>query len=111
MLGEKIKNRTNVLGVGVSALDMDEAVETLELLLDKFPKDKHVKRDLALLLAHRAEQSAKALDEMTEQGGIKLHPDTARAIGDAQGAQGRAGKIALWVAAIALVVLAVGSFS
>jgi UDP-N-acetyl-D-mannosaminuronic acid transferase (WecB/TagA/CpsF family) len=29
VLGDKIKNRTNVLGVGVSALDMDAAVATL----------------------------------------------------------------------------------
>lgn len=57
----------------------------------------------------RMQRAAKALDEMTEQGGIKLHPDTARAIGDAQGSHGRASKIALWVAAIALAVLAVGS--
>ena len=37
----------------------DLAVETLELLLDKFPKDQHVKRDLALVLARRAERSPK----------------------------------------------------
>jgi ubiquinone biosynthesis protein len=57
----------------------------------------------------RMERAAELLAEMTDQGGLKLHPDTARAIGERQNGSGRAGRLALWVAAIALAVLALRS--
>jgi Ca-activated chloride channel family protein len=39
---------------------LDQAVETLELLLREFPKDQQIKRDLALVLAKRAESCFEA---------------------------------------------------
>jgi len=53
-------------------------------------------------------RNAEAVSTMLAEGGLRLHPDTAREISEAQIARTRHVRIALWVAAGALAVLAVG---
>jgi ubiquinone biosynthesis protein len=53
-------------------------------------------------------RNAEAVSTMLAEGGLRLHPDTAREISDAQIARTRHVRIALWIAAGALVVLAAG---
>ncbi len=53
-----------------------------------------------------AQRTAQMLSSMAEQGGIRLDETTTRALLDAQGRQGKSGRLALWVGAIALVVIA-----
>lgn len=60
-------------------------------------------RDLPQLL-----RNAESVSAMLAEGGLRLHPDTARQISDAQIARTRHVRIALWIAAGALVVLAAG---
>lgn len=57
--------------------------------------------------AERAARSIAGPDGTGAVEGLKLHPDTARAIADAQAKQERPNRIALWVGAAALVVIAV----
>lgn len=51
-------------------------------------------RDLPQLL-----RNAEAISNMLADGGLRLHPDTTRAIAEAQAAQTRHARIALWIAA------------
>jgi ubiquinone biosynthesis protein len=53
-------------------------------------------------------RNAETVSTMLAEGGLRLHPDTAREISEAQIARTRHVRIALWVAAGALVVLAAG---
>ncbi len=70
---------------------------------------------MARIMAHapetleKIERAANLVTEMTEAGGVKLHPDTAKAIAEAQVQRGRAGRAAIWIAAGALTILAIGS--
>jgi ubiquinone biosynthesis protein len=52
--------------------------------------------------------NAEIVSAMLADGGLRLHPDTARQIAQAQVSRTRHVRIALWIAAGALVVLAVG---
>ena len=52
--------------------------------------------------------NAEIVSTMLADGGLRLHPDTARQIAQAQVSRTRHVRIALWIAAGALVVLAVG---
>lgn len=60
-------------------------------------------RDLPQLL-----RNAEIVSAMLADGGMRLHPETVRQIADAQAARTRHVRIALWIAAIALGVLAAG---
>lgn len=53
-------------------------------------------------------RNAETISTMLAEGGLRLHPETAREISDAQVARTRHVRIAIWVAAGALVVLAAG---
>jgi len=48
-------------------------------------------------------QGSAALSAMLTQGGLRLHPDTARAIAEEQHYQGRFTRMALWLAAAAIL--------
>ena len=61
-------------------------------------------RDLPQLL-----RNAETVSTMLADGGLRLHPDTARDISEAQLARTRYMRIAIWIAAGALVVLAAGA--
>ncbi|HVZ70556.1 MAG TPA: 2-polyprenylphenol 6-hydroxylase [Rhizomicrobium sp.] len=52
-------------------------------------------------------RNAEALSNMLEEGGLRLHPDTTRAIAEAQLRRTRHVRAAIWIAAGALGVLAV----
>jgi len=67
--------------------------------------------DLPELLetAERAARSLAGPDGNSMGEGLRLHPDTARAIAEAQARQERPGRIALWIGAIALTVIAVSA--
>jgi ubiquinone biosynthesis protein len=52
--------------------------------------------------------NAEVISAMLASGGLKLHPETTREIADAQVARTRHVRIAIWLAAGALGVLAVG---
>ena len=61
-------------------------------------------------LLETAERAARSLAQPGASGvadGLKLHPDTTRAIADAQAERTRPGRIALWVGATALAVIAI----
>jgi len=60
-------------------------------------------RDLPQLL-----RNAEVVTAMLADGGMRLHPDTIRQIAEAQAARTRHVRIAIWIAAGALGVLAVG---
>lgn len=60
-------------------------------------------RDLPQLL-----RNAEIVSAMLADGGMRLHPETVRQIADAQAARTRHVRIALWIAAVALGVLAAG---
>jgi len=62
-------------------------------------------RDLPQLL-----RNVESVSTMLAEGGLRLHPDTAREISEAQLARTRYVRIAIWIAAGALVVLAAGAF-
>jgi ubiquinone biosynthesis protein len=51
-------------------------------------------------------RNAENLSAMLADGGVRLHPDSANAIAAAQASRTRNGRIALWIVAAALVVLA-----
>ena len=53
-------------------------------------------------------RNVESVSVMLAEGGLRLHPDTAREISEAQTARMRHVRIALWIAAGALVVLAAG---
>jgi ubiquinone biosynthesis protein len=53
-------------------------------------------------------KNAEVISAMLADGGLRLHPDTAREIAEAQLSRTRHTRIALWIAAGALVVLAFG---
>jgi len=57
--------------------------------------------------AERAARSIAGPEGTGAADGLKLHPDTARAIAEAQAKQERPNRIALWVGAAALAVIAV----
>ena len=72
--------------------DMGEGVSALGRLA----------RDLPQLL-----RNAETISAMLADGGLRLHPDTTRAIAEAQSAHERQARIALWIAALsALGILA-----
>jgi ubiquinone biosynthesis protein len=60
-------------------------------------------RDLPAIL-----RNAEVISVMLAEGGLRLHPDTAQQIADAQLARTRHIRIAIWIAAGALGVLAIG---
>ena len=60
-------------------------------------------RDLPQLL-----RNAEIISTMLADGGMRLHPDTVRQIADAQALRTRHVRIAIWIAAVALGVLAAG---
>jgi ubiquinone biosynthesis protein len=61
-------------------------------------------RDLPQIL-----RNAESLSTMLAEGGLRLHPDTARQISEAQLARTRYVRIAIWISAAALTVLAAGA--
>jgi ubiquinone biosynthesis protein len=54
-----------------------------------------------------AQRTAHMLAQMADTGGIRLDQTTTEALAAAQGRQGRAGQLALWTGALALVAIAV----
>jgi ubiquinone biosynthesis protein len=60
-------------------------------------------RDLPQLL-----RNAEIVSTMLADGGMRLHPDTVRQIADAQTQRTRHMRVAIWIAAVALGVLAAG---
>ena len=52
-------------------------------------------------------RNAESLSAMLADGGVRLHPDSAQAIAVAQAARTRNGRVALWIAAAALVAVVV----
>jgi ubiquinone biosynthesis protein len=75
--------------------DAAEGINALGRLAREFPQLLHNAEVISLMLA---------------EGGLRLHPETALQIAQAQVARTRHVRIALWIAAGALVVLAIGLF-
>ena len=75
--------------------DAAEGINALGRLAREFPQLLHNAEVVSLMLA---------------EGGLRLHPETALQIAQAQVARTRHVRIALWIAAGALVVLAIGLF-
>ncbi len=55
-------------------------------------------------------RNAEVVSAMLAGGGLRLHPDTVRQIAAAQAARTRHVRIAIWIAAAALGLLALGMF-
>ncbi len=83
------------LGPEARLRDMGEGVTALGKLAQNLPG-----------LLHNAE----IISTMLASGGLKLHPDTTREIANAQLARTRHVRVAIWIAAGALGVLAAGFF-
>lgn len=81
----------NQIGPEARLRDMSEGVNALGRLAQAMPQ----------LL-----RSAETISLMVEQGGLRLHPDTTRAIAHAQIRSTRSERIALWTIAAALAAIA-----
>ena len=55
-------------------------------------------------------RNAEQIATQLSQGGIKIHPDSARAIAEAQAARTSHARVAIWIGALALVALAIAQF-
>ncbi len=55
------------------------------------------------------EKAAVIVNDIAEGGGVKLHPDTAQAIAEAEAKRTRGGRYAMWVGAGALVAMALAA--
>jgi ubiquinone biosynthesis protein len=53
-----------------------------------------------------AQRTAEMLGAMAERGGIRLDPETTEGLAEAQARHGKSGRIALWIGAVALAVIA-----
>jgi len=60
-------------------------------------------------MIEKLEDAAVIVTEMADEEGVRLHPDTARAIGEAEARNTRSGRVAMWVGAGALVALALAA--
>jgi ubiquinone biosynthesis protein len=58
-----------------------------------------------------AQRTAHMLGAMAERGGLRLDPETTEDLAEAQARHGRSGRIALWVGAVALAVIALVALS
>ncbi len=55
-------------------------------------------------------KNAEQIAAQLSQGGVKLHPDSTRAIADAQTRQTAHARVAIWIGALALAALAIAQF-
>jgi ubiquinone biosynthesis protein len=81
------------LGPQARLRDAAEGVQALGKLAQSLPK-----------LAKHAEQ----VSTMLRDGGVRLHSDTVQEIAEAQSARTRHVRIAIWIAALALGMIALG---
>jgi ubiquinone biosynthesis protein len=58
-----------------------------------------------------AQRTAEMLGAMAERGGIRLDPETTEDLAEAQARHGRSSRIALWVGAVALAVVAIAALA
>ena len=79
--------------------DAAEGAATLGRLMGQLPE-----------VMAEAQRTAHMLSNMADSGGIKLDRDTTEALAEAQSRRGSGGRLALWLGAIALVVIAVAQF-
>jgi ubiquinone biosynthesis protein len=75
--------------------DATESAMTLGRLVSSFPE-----------VLTEAQRAAHLLSDMAQAGGIRLDPQTTQALARAQTEEGRRTRIALWIGAVALAVLA-----
>ena len=83
------------LGPRAVVADLGEGLSAAVTLARKMPE-----------IAARTERLAEEIETMTEQG-LRFDAETARAIGKAEARAARSGRIALWVIAVTLIVIAV----
>jgi ubiquinone biosynthesis protein len=62
-------------------------------------------------ILREAQHTAHMLGAMAERGGIRLDAETIEDLAEAEARQGRGGRIALWVGAIALAVIALAALA
>jgi len=60
-------------------------------------------------MIEKLEEAAVVVTDMVDDDGVRLHPDTARDIGEAEARRTRSGRIAMWVGASALAVMALAA--
>jgi ubiquinone biosynthesis protein len=60
-------------------------------------------------MIEKLEDAAIIVTEMADEDGVRLHPETARQIGEAEARGTRSGRTALWVGASALVAMALAA--
>jgi len=60
-------------------------------------------------MLEKLEDAAVIVTEMADEEGVRLHPETARAIGEAEARGTRSGRTAMWVGAGALVAMALAA--
>ena len=75
--------------------DAAEGAATLGKLMGQLPE-----------VMAEAQRTAHMLSNMAESGGIRLDKETTEALAEAQSRRGSGGRIALWLGAVALVVIA-----
>ena len=56
-----------------------------------------------------AQRTARMLGAMAERGGLRLDPETTEDLAEAQARHGKSGRIALWIGAVALAVIALAT--
>jgi len=60
-------------------------------------------------MIEKLEDAAVVVTDMVDDEGVRLHPETAREIGEAEARRTRSGRVAMWVGASALVAMAVAA--
>jgi ubiquinone biosynthesis protein len=83
------------LGPQARLEDAAESALSLGRLVTSFPE-----------VLTEAQRAAHILSDMAQSGGIRLDPETTEALARAQAEEGRRNRIALWIGAVALAVLA-----
>jgi ubiquinone biosynthesis protein len=60
-------------------------------------------------MIEKLEDAAIVVTDMVDEEGVRLHPETAKAIGEAEARGTRSGRVAMWVGAGALVAMALAA--
>ncbi len=60
-------------------------------------------------MIEKLEDAAVVVTDMVDEEGVRLHPETAREIGEAEARRTRSGRTAMWVGASALVAMALAA--
>jgi len=89
---------TDTLGPEARLREAADAAGHLSRIVTRLPE-----------MIEKLETAAVVVTDMVDEDGVRLHPDTARAIGEAEAQRTKSGRTAMWVGASALVAMALAA--